>query len=187
MNQVPEEPVTCAAFDFGGNFGYAVGRGGKILECGTADLQRRAKQLRCSRGTAADYFVRELFKRHDVAAVCWENSVAAFSGSIRHVRKKFSDEKKLDLGPALIQHAGYEMVVTILAERRGIKIIPPIANTALKKFATGNGKADKPEMIRWAKMLHPSFDFGDDDNMADAAHVCAWAMLQVKQAGRLPF
>jgi len=176
------EPVTCLGLDFGGKFGYAVGRANKIIECGTLELAKRAKQLRKEPETALDHMLREIITRYDVGAISWENSVAAFSGSMRGVRKKApsEDERGFDLGPAMIKHARYEGIVIVLSDKKNLIKVPPIHNTSLKKFATGNHKAKKDLMIAWANRLYGLNLGDDDDNTADACHVCAHVMQKYR-------
>ncbi len=52
----------------------------------------------------------------------------------------------------------------------------PVATNTLKKFATGGGKAEKPQMIAKAKTILGRDPI--DDNEADAVHVARWAAAE---------
>lgn len=67
---------------------------------------------------------------------------------------------------------GYVSTIECLAADLGIECRETAAIT-IKKFLTGNGHADKAAMMRMCRAL--GWDFGDDDNAADA---CAgWGHL----------
>lgn len=53
----------------------------------------------------------------------------------------------------------------------------PVATTTLKKFATGNGRAGKAEMIKAAKSHIGRNPI--DDNEADSIHVAMWAASEI--------
>lgn len=52
----------------------------------------------------------------------------------------------------------------------------PVATTTLKKFATGSGRAGKPEMVKAARKILGRYPI--DDNEADAVHVSMWAAAE---------
>lgn len=169
--------------DLGGHFGFAVGSGGRIIECGVANLERRATQLRASKHSALWKFLREKIEQHGVQVVAWENSVAAMAGSSAGVRKG-RGSKEFGLTKGLILHAGYEAIVRVISEIKGLRILDPVANMTLKKFATDFGHADKSQMIHAAHMLYGVRLRNDEGDAADACHVCGWAMQQLKTAAR---
>ena len=63
-------------------------------------------------------------------------------------------------------------IIKLAAAEAGLKTVG-YHPTAIKKFATGDGRAGKPQMIRAAKTLL-GLDT-DDDNIADAAFILAMA------------
>lgn len=162
--------------DLGSKLGFAVGEGGRIIECGTIELSKRAAQFRCSNETALWKFLRDKIKARCVQTVAWENSVAAMSGSAMGVRKG----AQFGMGRSLVVHAGLESIVRVAAETSGVRVLDPVPNNTLKKFATGSGRAEKPDMVRSANMTY-GLDLKDSESdAADACHVCAWAMQQAK-------
>lgn len=165
--------------DLGAHLGYAIGdsskdNNGEIIECDVLELDDRAKRLRCSRPTALHVWARELFKDRNVEVFCREGSIEI----LRQEVNRRGYESKKNLGISLQQHTAYATVLEVLAEIRKIKIIDPVPPTTLKKFATDNGLAKKDQMTRAAQLLYKLKT--DDENACDAAHVCAWAMKQVR-------
>jgi Holliday junction resolvasome RuvABC endonuclease subunit len=72
------------------------------------------------------------------------------------------------------QHAEMRGALRLTAERLGVPLV--LVNPAsLKKYATGNGKAKKPDMIRAAKLEGKHFDSDDECD--------AWWVLRYVQAG----
>ena len=63
----------------------------------------------------------------------------------------------------------------------------PVNAATLKKWATGSGRAKKPEMIRAADMHWPdycmAFNRPADDNEADALLLLAWAREEFGREG----
>lgn len=165
--------------DLGAHLGYAIGDSsrapnGEIIECDVLELEDRAKRLRCSRTTALHVWARDFLKEKGVEVFCREASIEALRQQLN--QRGYKSEK--DLGRSLQQHSGYAAVLEVQAEIRKLKILDPIDPRALKKFATGNGNAKKDQMTRAAQLLYKLTT--DDENACDAAHVCAWAMKQVR-------
>jgi Holliday junction resolvasome RuvABC endonuclease subunit len=50
-----------------------------------------------------------------------------------------------------------------------------VAASTVKKYATGSGRAEKPDMIHAAKQKFVDLDV-DDDNAADAVHILCYGM-----------
>lgn len=76
---------------------------------------------------------------------------------------------------AIIQAVGYDNCVPTY----------PVSVTALKKYATGSGRADKSEMIdaankEWCALSGTTIDATEDDR-ADALWVAAWGLEQLRQ------
>lgn len=144
-------------------FGFAVGSAGKIITFGMQDVAKRATQMRCQNVTACYGWLRKLIKEHDVTVVCAEDAAAAFSGVA-----------------ALKSHARYAGIIDLVCEQLGMERIESVHPTKLKAWAAGSGAAKKEQMVRAARMLY-GIDVKDED-AADAVHVCAWAMNELKVA-----
>ncbi|MBA4019152.1 MAG: hypothetical protein C0483_18455 [Pirellula sp.] len=165
--------------DLGAHLGYALGdstkgNNGEIIECDVLELEDRAKRLRCSRATALHVWARDFLKEKGVEVFCREASIEALRQQLN--QRGYKSEK--DLGRSLEQHSGYATVLEVQAEIRKLTILKPIDPRALKKFATNNGNAKKDQMTRAAQLLYKLTT--DNENACDAAHVCAWAMKQVR-------
>lgn len=164
--------------DLGAHLGFSIGdsskgANGTIIECDVLELEKRSKQLRCSRNTALLVWAREIIKTRGVEVFCREDSTKTLKQASRNPR-----EGRKNLANALEHHAGYAAILEAVAESRGVKIIDPVDPRTLKKFATDNGNADKAQMTNAARMLYKIAT--QDENAADSAHVCAWAMRQVR-------
>lgn len=70
-------------------------------------------------------------------------------------------------------HAEIRGVIKLIAREMGDVPIIEVNPSSLKKFATGNGRADKLQMIRAAKTMLGIET--DDDNIADALFVLEYA------------
>lgn len=84
-------------------------------------------------------------------------------------------EKGFHRGPYTLLQEGFEVVLLMEARRAGLRVMP-VRPAALKKWATGDGRAKKPAMIaaanaRWPDLAEPVAD----DNEADALLLLAWA------------
>lgn len=66
---------------------------------------------------------------------------------------------------------GFMLIIRMVAVRRGISY-KGIMGTTLKKFATGNGRASKEQMVLTATQRYGKVK---DDNQADALHLLAYA------------
>ena len=144
-------------------FGWSVGTAGKIIAFGMHDVAKMATQMRCQNVTACYGWLRKLIKQHKVTVVCAEDAAAAFSGVA-----------------ALKSHARYAGIIDLVCEQLGMERIESVHPTTLKSWAAGSGKADKAQMIRAVRTLY-GIDV-KDDNIADAIHICAWAMNEQKVA-----
>jgi hypothetical protein len=176
----------CLGIDLGAHLGYAVGDSSKgpsgtLLACDVVDLGKRAKQLRCSRNTALYAWVLGIIKEHGVEVYCREDSTKVLR---QEAARRGAGTKNLT--NALEHHAGYAAVLDVAAETKKLRIIDAVDPRTLKKFACDNGNAKKPQMLNAAQLLYRPLAI-TDENAGDAAHVCAWAMQQVRRAGSLPF
>lgn len=179
----PWTEVVVLGLDFGTKLGWAIGKGGKILRHGAIDLKKRAEHLRRPDGpihvaTAMYQEARSLIKDNEVGAVCHENSEASFRGAAA------GGMGVLDRATA--SHTRYGAVIDILIDAYRLREIDPVMPRSLKKFATDSGDATKEQMIAAARRFYEIEV--EDDNAADACHVCAYAMntLRVEQlTGRL--
>jgi hypothetical protein len=165
--------------DLGAHLGYAIGdsskgSNGTIIECDVLDLGKRAKQLRCGRPAALWTWANVLIKTSGVEVFCREDSTKI----LRQETNRRGHTSNKNLGLSLEQHAGYAAVLEVLAEIKKLVIVAPVDPRTLKKWATDNGNADKAQMTNAARMLYKVKT--EDPNAADAAHVCAWAMKQVR-------
>jgi len=169
--------------DLGAHLGFCLGdsskgNNGEVIECDVLDLGKRAKQLRCSRQTALWTWARDLMKEREVEVFCREDSTKI----LRQETNRRGHTSNKNLGLSLEQHAGYAAVLEVLAEIKKLKIVDPVDPRTLKKWATGNGNADKAQMTNAARMIYKVST--EDQNACDAAHVCAWAMKAVRDESR---
>jgi Holliday junction resolvasome RuvABC endonuclease subunit len=160
------------------NFGYAVGRDGEIVVCGTLDLAKRSKQLRCAKVTALHQWLREAIVEYEISAICREDSVTSLKSASRGGK---------NLIQAVIVHAEYNAIVKLVADQKQLKVVDPVNPATLKAFATGSGRAQKPQMIAAANFNYRLDLQEDEADAADAAHVCAWAMQQLKMQAAVPW
>jgi Holliday junction resolvasome RuvABC endonuclease subunit len=80
-------------------------------------------------------------------------------------------------------HAELRAIIKLVAQAVGVPTVAVNPNT-LKKWATGHGRAGKPEMIRKCKtILHVDTD---DDNIADACFVEDYARQYLKHPELFP-
>lgn len=83
-----------------------------------------------------------------------------------------------------LQLAGLGDVVRVMLHRASIPVVD-IAPAALKRWATGNGNANKTTMLRAAVELG-AHDVGDDDNRGDAWLLWALAQARYDAPGHWP-
>lgn len=169
--------------DLGVSLGWSIGdsakgNNGTVLEADTIDLAKEATILRCSREGALYEWALKTFKERKIEVYCREASIEALRQQLN--QRGYKSDR--NLGLTLEQHSYYAAALRIAAERRGVRILDPVDPRSLKKFGTDSGKAKKPQMMHAAKLLY-GIDI-TDNNAADAAHVCAWAMLRIRNEAR---
>lgn len=81
----------------------------------------------------------------------------------------------------VVLHNQLRGIVCLVASQIGAEVrwVNP---ASLKKFATGNGRAKKPDMIRFAQ-IHYGITT-DNDNIADALHVAAYVRQDHPRAAK---
>lgn len=164
------------AWDAGLLLGWAAGQDGKILEYGLLDLKQRAEQTG-KRPTSVLYSeMRAICKRLGVTAAIRENSVQSFKGADRDR----SGDRKFGFAKQIGNHAGYFAILDLIEDALELRQLPHVMPKSLKKFATGDGKADKSRMIRTAQTLY-GVDT-TDDNVADACHLCMYGLNEIRVA-----
>ena len=77
-------------------------------------------------------------------------------------------------GATALKCIGWKVLMMACCARKGIPMEGFAAGT-LKKYATGSGRAEKPEMIHAVNQKFRGLDI-TDDNIADAVHVLAYGM-----------
>lgn len=82
-------------------------------------------------------------------------------------------------GSSMTDLAELRGVILNVVHRAGLETDHIIAPPTLKKLATGNGGADKSEMIAAAQAMWPKCP--DDDNIADAYHLAVEAQRRYAQ------
>jgi len=80
-------------------------------------------------------------------------------------------------GPATRSGIGMETVLVMTGYSRGL-YVQGVHSASLKKFATGNGRAEKDDMIRVANETSPKII--RDDNEADAFMLLNWGRTYVE-------
>lgn len=145
------------AFDVGQSLGWAVFDGTRLAEYGRLRLAGKNHTKNAAK-------LEPLFNRFSPYACVFEG-VAFVS---------YRDA-----------HASYWRLRTLIeytAERAGVETFADVPTSTLKKFATGNGRASKVEMVRAARerfkvnLRAHGEDGGKkaDEDTADAIHVGAW-------------
>lgn len=143
------------ACDLGTKTGWAIWEKGLCMESGT---QSFAKQRGESNGIM---FLRFRKWLHDMFTNFGHFDILAFERA--HHRGGAATE----IGVGLMAHA-----LAVAAEFKAETA--PVHSATLKKFATGNGRAEKEDMIRKANLLKPMRPV-KDDNEADARLAGWWA------------
>lgn len=70
---------------------------------------------------------------------------------------------------------GLIAVTELVATKQGIETVKPYHSATIKKHATNNGRADKAEMLKAAKVRNPDMEFLSDDHV-DALFVLDLAL-----------
>lgn len=94
--------------------------------------------------------------------------------------------EKVDFCVAMLAYRKHCMLAAVLELFSLDSNLPliPVAVGTLKKYATGNGRADKSEMIAAAKTAYPAIKF-EDDNHADSILIAHWGVHYVQSGGSL--
>lgn len=162
MKTTAKDSPVCLGLDPANLFGWSIGRDMKILAFGTEDIPQLAKFYRCSNVRACEDWLTKLIKEHRVTNVCAEDAAKAFKGV-----------------NALISHARYKAIIDLVCEKQKVVQHKAIGPSTLKAVSCDNGRADKGQMIKAARLLY-QIDVSDD-NAADACHVAMYLMNQLKK------
>lgn len=171
------------ALDLGTFTGYAYsGRDGKMI-CGTKTLAK-PKEITYARKLRMD-------RRGDPRFFTFLNLMKRIHVEVTLDYILFEDVQFSSTTMQTQLWAGFRSAVWLMSEY-GIQIdCLPVGS--LKKFATGNGAADKPAMARALVKWYPRFKmaFGDvtdtltgeglDNNAVDAIHLYRWGQNHLKK------
>lgn len=164
--------------DCGGSFGFARSLNGKVHECGVLDLNKLAKQTRLEKHVALYGWLRAKVVEWEITYVCREDSIASLTGFARG--NKGADKKGVHMLIPLVTHGKYAAMIDLVVEQKHLKQIDPVNPMTLKSFAGAKVKGGKDQMIALANRFY-GFDLkADEDDAADSAHVCAWALQKIK-------
>ena len=105
-------------------------------------------------------FIDDLLTLHNPHTVVFE---APFMGSI----------KNLNTARRLI---GFAVLTELVSAKKGVSRIKEVNNSTVKKFFTGNGRAEKKDMIF---KCHQKGWKPKDDNEADALAILAFSMSTI--------
>lgn len=165
--------------DLGSSCGWAVRDNDGRLHSGTWKLKPGGKDVDRTTGLM---FWRRLNGTHEAHGI----QMIGYESVMAHGRKEETTVKCLCHGQkhrvlitqtnALAAHkyGGFQDILEMFADFHKIPI-HSIHVSTLKKFATGNGRAKKEEMIAMAKMRWRDQRIGDKEHdRADALHVLDW-------------
>lgn len=121
------------------------------------------------------------------------HSLQAFRNQLSQIQKTYPQInaiffEKVDFCVTMLAYRKHCMLVAVL-ELFSLDLnlpIIPVAVGTLKKYATGNGRADKKQMIDRAEKAFPDVEF-QDDNHADAMLIAHWGTHYVQSGGKLQF
>ncbi len=134
--------------------GFCLVRDGQVIESGTQDFAKRRGE------SNGGMFLRFRAWLNGMIGITWNPKLVAYEQA--HHRGGAATEICVNLtGRVQEQCAGY-----------GIEYAT-VHSATLKKWATGNGRGSKEEMITWAE--HQVKRPVVDDNEADAIAVALWA------------
>jgi len=149
---------TILALDLGMNTGWAIYKPSEGIEFGSEDFsvkkRKRGTPPRCTSFMDFHCWLDNLMSIHGIKTVYYEEVM-------RHAGTR-----------AAHCYGAFECLMEISGHTIGIKPIGIPVGT-IKKFATGNGHAKKPEMISSA--ISAGLDVTDDDQ-ADAVHLLRYVL-----------
>jgi Holliday junction resolvasome RuvABC endonuclease subunit len=188
LGKAPDNVIRCLGMDLGSNCGIAVydyEPGGKLLQDKLQLFQWDLSTQGLESGAARFVRLRSFLNAVKPDAVAYED--VKYSPP-----KEFFMNKKFGIPAVLARVAtasevlgGLKVTVATWAQERGI-LSNGYAIATIKKFATGNGRANKEDMIAAAnRKLGTAFDqskYKTDglDNVADAAFVLLLLLQNVR-------
>lgn len=156
---------TVLGLDPGTNTGWAIARDGLIVESGTRSFQHAADQSFGVMFIAFRKFLAEMRQEYGpLMAIAYE---LPFTG----------------YGAAITGRITTGMGAHVLERCATWRCRPlPVNTMTLKKFATGSGKATKPEMIEAAQRVLASRCGVPTltEHEADAIHIARWGLQQLR-------
>jgi hypothetical protein len=141
------------ALDLGLNTGWAIFNHEGIMS-GHENFDVARNIHRCYSFMHYAFWLAEMLDKFKITHLYYEEVVSHAGSRAAHV------------------YGSFETTTELEACIRGI-VPTGIGVTTIKKFATSNGHADKPMMIRAAQQHNPSIT---SDNEADAFHLLRYAM-----------
>jgi Holliday junction resolvasome RuvABC endonuclease subunit len=173
--------VAILALDLGAKCGWALYDEGELYS-GTWELTPKKSSADREKETHLWRRMQTIHEQHNVTAVAFERVDA-------HGRP--GDEKKTECPRCKHKFAvavtgqntlaaqawgGYRAIVRMWCDVYEARR-EDVAVGTLKKFATGNGRATKQDMIAWAELRWRGQNVRDD-NQADALHILDWMLVE---------
>jgi Holliday junction resolvasome RuvABC endonuclease subunit len=154
-----EKKTTILALDLATLTGYALGADSITLS-GTQSFAPEKNAHPATRFAKFNRWLAFMLKSYDFNLIAYEAP---------HYRGGPATEVLVGLSTRVEEHAAE-------ANIRCVKV----HSLTLKKFATGNGRADKAEMLIQASVMWPAKKFSDD-NECDACWIWQWAHDKIAQ------
>lgn len=175
-------PGPVIGIDLGTSCGWALALDDE-LRSGTWDLKPVARSCARTRQRVLWERLDELREQHgQPALIAHEEVMAHGRADEREVKCGACGRKTLVRVQAtnvLAAHvyAALQGTLALWCDAREVRLESVPVGT-LKKFATGDGRAKKDDMVAWARFRWPDQSITTDDQ-ADALHVLDWALVEV--------
>jgi Holliday junction resolvasome RuvABC endonuclease subunit len=159
MNLLALDPAT--------KTGYAIGENGNVISSGAWDNTPK-KATKKQPGESKHYRLEKLW---------WKLEDFGLNGNVKIDHVIFEGATGFQRGKAAVESSHqFRAIILLWASLNDIPITE-IQPQDLKRFATGKGNADKPEMLKAA--IQKGYAGSTDDNEVDAWLILQWAFQWV--------